>query len=194
MDVELDQLYQQSGNIWDKFHVIQNQLTETENREDFEVKLEEMKQYYTQNVQQNDSAIWALHQARDAVQSQRDSLEQKSFVEELKGESDYRALFVQRLTAEITAEKAKAANATGDDADIEIAMANAAAAYFEEGLAEQQIYAADALEEYKEIKLRFDTSVARYEERKAIQEEENFIQAAYASINSDYFIVDILHQ
>lgn len=54
MDVEIDQLYQQSGNIWDKFHVIQQQLTETENREDFEVKLEEMKVYYQENVQRND--------------------------------------------------------------------------------------------------------------------------------------------
>lgn len=121
-----------------------------------------------------------MHQARDAAQSQRDSLEQKSFVEELKAESDYRALFVQRLTGEITTEKAKVTNASGDDADIEIAMGNAAAAYFEEELVKQQEFASYASEEYKEVKLRFDTEVARYEERKAIQEEENAIQAVYA--------------
>jgi hypothetical protein len=121
-------------------------------------------------------------------------LEQQSFVEELKGESDYRARFVQELTAAIKDENSKKTNASGDDADIEVAMAEAAVQYYQGILDEQTEVAAVALEEYTENKTRFDTEVARYNERKAINEEQSLLQASWTQISNDYFILDTLRQ
>lgn len=126
-----------------------------------------MRTFYG-NVTANESEIHRMHKQRDAVQSERDGLEQSSFIAELKGESDYRALFVSRLQEGITTENNKKTGASGDDADVTIAEAEAAIAWYTERLTEQQELAEYALEEYKENKLVFDTEVERYNERIAI--------------------------
>lgn len=167
LDVQIDEGHQQVGVFWDELTLRQQRLTEVQSLEEFETVLTKLKEKQAE-LNGYETALWKMYEERDNLQSQRDRLEQQSFMEELKGESDYRARFVQELTAAIKEENKKRDEATGDDADIEVAMAEAAANYFQGKLEEQTEIAAVALEDYTENKTRFDTEVARYKERKAI--------------------------
>jgi hypothetical protein len=72
------------------------------------------------------------------AEEERNGLYQYVYLQEVKAESDYRALWVSRLKEEIALEKKKITDAKGsDDEDLITAMSNAVIAWFNEGLAEQ---------------------------------------------------------
>jgi hypothetical protein len=109
------------------------------------------------------------HAERRLAEEERNGLYENAYLQELKGESDYRAQFVKRLNEEIARERAEMEeHANTDDEDLYNALGEAAIAWFQERLEEQKVWAENALENYTEIKLRWDTTVARQAEYSAI--------------------------
>ena len=57
-----------------------------------------------QNLSTIRESLNDAHAARRVAEEERNGLYEKAYLEELKGEADYRSLFVSRLTEEIARE------------------------------------------------------------------------------------------
>ena len=106
------------------------------------------------------------------VNQQRNSAYTEAYLEELKGEADYRATYVSRIKEEMAKNDAEKAEFLGtDDEDLYSAVADALNAWFAERLTEQTELAAETKAVYDEQKLQFDTQVERELEYAGIQFE-----------------------
>jgi len=158
LDIDIEEDYNTLEQSWAVINNLQNQLYETNGSlDDFQANVDELKEARNeQNAIQK--KIDRDVTERSLKEEERNGLYQYAYLQEVKAESDYRALWVSRLKEEIAKEEAKIKAAKGsDDEDLITAMSTAVIGWFNEGLAQQKEIAADRLEEYQEVKLRWDT-------------------------------------
>lgn len=72
-------------------------------------------------------------------------------------------------------------------------MGNAVIGYFQERLADQQVWAEETKENYQEVKLRWETTLARQEEYRNIIIEWIKVYDLEREVESDRFLVNILY-
>ena len=82
------------NNVWDEIYNLQENLYYVESFEEFETVKEAL---IAKNNEMNDmyAAMDHAHAARRMAEEERNGLYQKAYVDELKGEADYRAAFVK---------------------------------------------------------------------------------------------------
>jgi hypothetical protein len=132
MDVTIESKYTKLNETWDDIYQLQNQLYETRDSEFFDEVVGQLRKA-NKSMNNLQKEVDDLHTARRVAEEARNTLQFKAVVEELKGEADYRALFVSRLNEEVAAENKKAADAVGtDDEDLYKREAELITAWYKE--------------------------------------------------------------
>lgn len=120
------------NGLWDARYNYQEQLNAVESATEFDTLVEELKRV-NEELFTLQKRIDEGHAAREALNAQAQAADGLSYLEELKGASDYRAEYVRQLGNAITAEKAKKTAAAGtDDEDLVTAEVDAVVAFYEE--------------------------------------------------------------